>query len=115
MTKSIQYDDLAGRLITIKRGHITRSYIPYGVGVRVVKSEVTDFNGLPLRVDAINLPYLACRMLGNDRPMILDTRKVEIIPVSAEYAASLTGYVLEDHDEPENDVPPQAPPAALAA
>ena len=67
--------------------------------------------GLPLRVIAIELPFLYCMVVepgGTEAgPSILDTRNVRLMRLSAETISALVGLATDD--EPEEDSDEQVP------
>lgn len=46
------------------------------------------FKGIPLKVAAINLPYVIVYAVG--RPYVLDTRRTEFMEITPEYVKALT-------------------------
>ncbi len=106
----ISMDDIVGRLVTIKRGRVSRQVVPYATGVKRIKQVETALNGLPLKVEAMSLPFLAVRFLHNGMKMVVDTRTVELMSITDDYAAALAGMqevepTTNDGSEPPEDLP----------
>lgn len=86
-------DDLtAGLLVTVRDWYANHRETrpdwdsPFGImmggGSREKKRELM---GTPLRVEAVSLPYVACRVAFANRVVVLDVREVELTRVTPEY------------------------------
>jgi hypothetical protein len=106
----ISMDDIVGRLVAIKRGRVSRQVVAYATGVKRIKQVETALNGLPLKVEAMSLPFLAVRVMHNGMKMVVDTREVELMSITDDYAAALAGLqqvepTTIDASEPDEDLP----------
>lgn len=104
-------DDLKpGDFITVLRGPLEEKLIPLFDDVKRVQWENTEFNGIPLQVLGVELPYIAVVLLVNGPPFgttTIDTRRTKIRGISAEYAGAYLRIPTiaggqNSHDGPEN-------------
>lgn len=104
-------DDIVGRLVTIKRGRVSRQVVPYATGVKRINQTESALNGLPLKVEAMSLPFLAVKILHNGMKMVVDTREVELMTITDDYAAALAGMQQVEPVHTEANDPPEDLPA----
>ena len=52
-----------------------------------------NLNGLPMKVIAINLPFIVCNDLsGSNKPLLLDTRDINLMEVTEDYIKACCNF-----------------------
>ena len=77
-------------LLCIKRGLLTNHVVaPPGCDQIEYTSEDRTYNGWPLRVLGVSMPFLTVQNLLHHEVKILDTRLYELMRITIEYAESI--------------------------
>lgn len=80
----LQPDDLqVGQLVTVHTGPQRETAYTERT------AEDRTFCGLPMKLLAINLPYVALAMLSGPGRVVLDVRELSLMEISSEFAAAL--------------------------
>lgn len=112
MATILRPDDLTvGTLLTVHRGSMREQLFPCFDGVHCVPVEDCTYNGYPLVVQAVSLPYVVTQFCGRPNKLIIDTRTTTLCRVSPEYAAAVAGPQAAAQDGggckfPWTDFPP---------
>ena len=91
-----------GDFVTVKRGEFFTPSVPVGFagmfnGEVPAAQQIEDkgLNGMPLRIEAMNIPYILVTIMGYNKHSILDLRRWQIMPISKDYAEKATRYLSE--------------------
>jgi hypothetical protein len=78
----LDVDDLdPNDLVTVHSSKITEDAIPA--------------QGMAFQVKVIQLPFICCQIIGNGQPCVLDSRYVNFMRISKEYADAVVGKFPE--------------------
>ena len=64
-------------------------------------SQEHPFTGAPMRVIAVDLPFVAVQLMGGEQKAIIDTRDFRLMEIRADYTRALTG---EQPQAPKGDL-----------